>query len=142
MPSASVTSSARRPLPEAYGALVGGFTPSLFAQGGETNTCAIIFATFVTELDSLLARKPNDLNAIYALLLDHIPVPGCTADVATEAIKRSVYFKRAGRVSGDHSTHFSLSNTTTFSRGAAILLVLKDNGEWERPFAIWDPPYL
>ncbi|MGX1167915.1 hypothetical protein AB7M16_004181 [Bradyrhizobium sp. USDA 372] len=98
-------------------------------------------ATFVTELDSLLARKPNDLNAIYAFLLDHMPVPGCTFDAASQTIKRSIYFKGEERASGGRSVQFSLSNSTTFSPGAAILLVLKDNGEWERPFAIWHPTY-
>ena len=119
----------------------GDFAPALFAQNGEINNCGTKLATFVKELDGLLTRKPNNLNTIYALLLDHLPVTGCTADVASQAIKRSVYFKGEERGSGGHSTQFSLSNSTTFSRGAAILLVLKDSGEWERPFAIWDPPY-
>jgi hypothetical protein len=125
------------------GALIGSvsFAPSLFAQNGDVNNCATKLATFVNELDSLLARKPDNLNTIYGLLLDHLPVRGCTADIASQAIKRSVYFKGEGRGSGDHSTQFSLSNSTTLSRGAAILLVLKDTGEWERPFAIWNPPY-
>ena len=125
------------------GALIGSgnFAPSLLAQDGDVNNCAPKLATFVKELGSLLARNPSDLDVIYALLLDHIPVRGCTANVASEAISASVYFKGEGRGSGDHSTQFSLSNSTTFSRGAAILLVLQDTGEWERPFAIWNPPY-
>jgi hypothetical protein len=125
------------------GALIGSgnFAPSLFAQNGDINSCATKLATFVKELDSLLARNPSNLNVIYALLFDHFPVRGCTADVASQAIKTSVYFKGEGRGSGGHSTQFSLSNSTTFSRGAAILLVFQDTGDWERPFAIWNPPY-
>ena len=122
------------------GVLIGSGS-SLFAQNGDVGNCATKLATFVKELDSLLARKPNDLNTIYALLLDRLPVRGGTADVASEAIKRSLYFKGEERDSSGHSTQFCLSNSTTFSRGAAILLVLKDTGDWERPFAIWYPPY-
>lgn len=125
------------------GALInsGNFAPSLLAQNGDVNNCASKLATFVKELDSLMARKPKDLNIIHALLLDHLPIRGCTVDVASQAIKRSVYFKGEGRGWGGHSTQFSLSNSTTFSHRAAILLVLQDTGEWERTFAIWDPPY-
>src|SRR5581483_2027916 len=84
----------------------GDFAPALFAQNGEINNCGTKLATFVKELDGLLTRKPNNLNTIYALLLDHLPVTGCTADVASQAIKRSVYFKGEERGSGGHSTQF------------------------------------
>jgi hypothetical protein len=115
----------------------GSFASSLFAEGGDARNCATKLATFVEDLDSLLARNPRDLNVIYELLLHHFPVHGCTANVASQASKTSAYFKGEERVSGGRSTQFSLSNATTFSRGAAILLVLKDTGDWERPFAIW-----
>ncbi len=119
----------------------GSFVPSLFAQNGDLNNCETKLVAFANELDSLLARNPRDLNIIYGLLLHHLPVHGCTADVASAAIKTSAYFKGEERVSGGRSTLFRLSNATAYSRGVAILLVLKDTGDWEQPFAIWDPPY-
>lgn len=125
----------------ALAALVGtgSCTPSLLAQDGSSTDCAIKLATFVRELDDLLARHPRDLTVILALLHRHIPVRNCTADVASRAMKGSAYFKGEERVG--RSIQFSLFNGATSSRGAAIFLVLNDTGDWNPPFAIWYPPY-
>ena len=117
----------------------GGPTSSLFAQDGRSDVCAAKLATFVRDLDDLLSQHPRDLTVILALVQRHIPIKGCTSDAASRVMKTSIYFKGEERVS--HGTQFSIYNGTTFSRGASILLVLDDNGDWNSPFAIWYPPY-
>lgn len=97
--------------------------------------CADKLGTFVRELDDLLAGHPRDINEVLTLVHRHIAVRGCTPDVASRVMKTSVYFKGEERVG--RSIQFSLFNGTTSSRGAAILLVLNDSGEWSPPFAIW-----
>jgi hypothetical protein len=119
----------------------GSFAPSAFAQTRDADDCTTTFATFVREIDDLLARKPNDLNDVFAVLNRYFPVRvrGCTAEVALQPISKSSYFKgaeRRGRI-----TSFALSNATTFSRGAAIQVSVTDPGDWNGPFAIWWPPY-
>ena len=116
-----------------------GLTSSVFAEDGRSDSCAAKLATFVRELDDLLASHPRDLNVILALTRRYIPVPGCTTDVASRAIDTSAYFKGEKRVG--RSTQFSLFNGSTSSHGTAILLVLNDDGHWTPPFAIWYPPY-
>jgi hypothetical protein len=118
----------------------GGPMSSLFALDGRNDACAAKLATFVRDLDDLLSQHPSDLTVILALVQRHIPVKGCTSDVASRVMKTSIYFKGEERVS--HGTQFSIYNGTTSSRGASILLVLNDNGNWSSPFAIWYPPYL
>ena len=118
---------------------ISGFTPSLFAQDGGSDDCAAKLATFVRELDDLLAGRPRDLNVILALMHRHIPVRSCSPHVASRVMKTSAYFKGEERVG--RSIQFSLFNGTTSSRGAAILLALNDAGDWNPPFAIWYPPY-
>lgn len=116
-----------------------GLTSSVFAEDSTSDSCAAKLATFVRELDDLLASHPRDLNVVLALTNHHIPVSRCTTDVASRAIDASAYFKGEKRVG--HSTQYSLFNGSISSRGAAILLVLNDDGDWNPPFAIWYPPY-
>jgi hypothetical protein len=117
------------------------FTPSLRAQTRDANDCRTQLATFVREIDNLLARKPNNLNDVFAVLNRYFPVRvrGCTAEVALGSLSRSSNFKGAetrGRI-----TSFSLSDTATFRRGVAILVSVNGSGDWNSPFAIWSPPY-
>lgn len=119
----------------------GSFASSLFAQTRDAGDCTTKLATFVGEIDDVLARKPRDLNDVFAVLHRYFPVrvQGCTAEVALQAISKSSYFKgteRHGRI-----TLFSLSNATTLSRGASIQVSVTDAADWDSPFAIWWPPY-
>jgi hypothetical protein len=119
----------------------GSFAPSLFAQTRDAGDCPTKLATFVREIDDLLAHKPSNLNDVFAVLNRYFPggVQGCTAEVALQPMSKSSYFKgteRHGRI-----TLFSLSNATTFNRGAAIQVSVTDAGDWNSPFAIWWPPY-
>src|SRR5258708_36792888 len=98
----------------------GSFAPLLFAQTREADDCTTRFAAFVGEIDDQLARKPRNLNDVFAVLYRYFPVhvQGCTAEVALQAISKSSNFKgseRYGRI-----TSFSLYNATIFTRGAAI----------------------
>jgi hypothetical protein len=83
------------------------------------------------------------LNDVFAVLNRYFPVRvrGCTAEVALQPISKSSYFKGAetrGRI-----TSFSLSSdATTFRHGVAILVSVSDSGDWNSPFAIWEPPSL
>ena len=113
----------------------GGLTSSLLAQDGRNDACAAKLVTFVKNLDDLLSQHPRDLAVIIALVHRHIPIKGCTSDVASRVIKTSIYFKGEERVS--RGIQFSIYNGTTSSRGASILLVLNNEGDWNSPFATW-----
>jgi hypothetical protein len=120
----------------------GSFAPSLFAQTRDANDCRTQLATFVREIDDLLAHKPYGYNNVLAVLNRYFPVRvrGCTAEVALPSISKSSNFKNAetrGRI-----TSFSLSDATTSRRGIAILVSVDDSGSWNAPFAIWEPPSL
>jgi hypothetical protein len=121
----------------------GNFAPSLFAQTRNADDCTTTLAAFVREVDDLLARKPGNLNDVFAVLNRYFPVRvrGCTAEVALQPISKSFYFRGAetrGRI-----TSFSLSSdATTFRHGVAILVSVSDSGDWNSPFAIWEPPSL
>jgi hypothetical protein len=119
----------------------GSFAPLLLAQTGNADDCPTKLATFVREIDDLLARKPSNLDDVFVVLNRYFParVHGCTAEVALRPISKSSYFKgteKHGRI-----TSFSISNATTFSRGAAIQVSVTDAGDWNSPFAIWWPPF-
>jgi hypothetical protein len=116
-----------------------GLTCSAYAEDLRVDNCATKLVAFIRELDDLLASHPRDINVIHTLIHHHIPVQGCTADVAARALETSVYFKGEERVG--RSTQFSLFSGNTSSRGAAILLVLDEDGNWKPPFAMWYPPY-
>ncbi|MGJ4884625.1 MULTISPECIES: hypothetical protein [unclassified Bradyrhizobium] len=122
-------------------ALVGvsGGTPSTNAQDAGRANCESQLSTFVLKIDNLLAQHPRDLNEVLSVVHRHLPAEGCTADVASKAMKTSAFFK--GEERNDHSIQFSLFNGTSAARGAAVLLVLNDSGQWSPPFAIWHPPY-
>lgn len=66
---------------------------SVLAQDSESDNCAAKLATFVRELDDLLASHPHDVNVILALLHRHIPIRGCTTDLVSRAINTSAYFQ-------------------------------------------------
>jgi len=118
---------------------VGGSDRQPLAQDGNARDCAARLTTFVGELDDLLRQRQRDLTTVTGFLHRHIPVRDCTIDAASDVMKTSAYFKGEERVS--RTIQFSFSNSTPWSRGAAILLVLHDAGDWEAPFAIWSPPY-
>jgi hypothetical protein len=119
----------------------GSFALSSFAQPRDADACTTKLSAFVREIDDLLARKPSDLNDVLAVLNRYFParVQGCTAEVALQPITKSSYFK--GTETRGRITSFSLSDATTFRRGAAILVSVNDSGDWNSPFAIWWPPY-
>jgi len=119
----------------------GSFAPSLLAQPRSADDCTAKLATFVRDIDDLLARNPSNLNDVFAVMNRYFPsrVQGCTAEMALPLISKSSYFKGTSR--NGPNTVLSLSNTTTFSRGAAVQVSVTDTGDWSSPFAIWWPPY-
>jgi hypothetical protein len=116
-----------------------GSATHLLAQDSSAQECTARLTTFVGELDDLLRQRPHDLTVVTGFLHHHFPVRNCTVDVASNVMKASAYFKGEERVK--RSIQFSFSNSTASSRGATILLVLHDTGDWDPPFAIWYPPY-
>ncbi len=51
----------------------GSFAPPLFAQTRTADDCTTKLATFVREIDDLLARNPSDLNDVFAVLYRYLP---------------------------------------------------------------------
>ena len=121
--------------------MAGGGSPTqLYAQGSSNaDDCAGKLTVFVKELDELLLQRPRDLMVVTGFLQRHIPVRSCSVDAASDVMKTSAYFKGEERVR--QAIQFSFSNATSSSRGATILLVLHDTGNWDPPFAIWYPLY-
>jgi hypothetical protein len=122
----------------ALGAAIGSglATPASAAPQAD---CATSLKAFVADIDSVLAKNPDDILDIYAVIDRHLPVRGCAADEASRIVHTSAYFQ-GDAMNAAKIREFSLGTASQSANGVAVRFGLTATGESNLPHALWWPP--
>jgi hypothetical protein len=101
--------------------------------------CATSLKAFVADMDSVLAKNPDDMLDVYAVIDRHLPVRGCAADEASQIVRASAYFQ-GDAVNGAKIRVFSFNSAPQSLNGVAVEVGLTATGESNLPHAMWWPP--
>jgi hypothetical protein len=120
------------------GAAIGGGLAAPAAAAPAVD-CATSLKAFVVEMDTVLAKNPNDVLDVYAVIDRHLPVRGCTSDEASRIVRTSAYFQ-GDEMNRANIRVFSFGSMSQFPNAISVEFGLTDAGDSNLPHAMWWPP--
>src|SRR5262245_24333735 len=115
----------------ALGAAIGSGLAASAAAAPQAD-CATSLKAFVADIDSVLAKSPDDMRDVYAVIDRHLPVRGCAADEAARIVRTSAYFQEDA-MNRANIRVFSLNSAPQSVTGISVQFGLTDTGDSNLP---------